>query len=92
MKYSFSIRELKQLPEALFTVTVSGKHETVHTVHMREEYYQKLTQGNISPEDLVGKSFTFLLANEPNTAILEEFDLEDIARYFPEYERSIMNT
>lgn len=35
--------------------------------------------------DLVRRSFEFLLAREPNTSILGEFDLSVIERYFPEY-------
>ena len=41
------------------------------------------------PEDLVRRSFEFLLEREPRTSILREFDLPVIGRYFPEYEREI---
>lgn len=37
------------------------------------------------PEQLVRESMAFLLEREPATAILAEFDLTVIARYFPEY-------
>jgi hypothetical protein len=37
------------------------------------------------PERLVRVSFEFLLEREPASSILAEFDLSDIARYFPEY-------
>jgi len=48
-----------------------------------------LTQGRFSTEELVSRSFDFLLAREPNTSILRSFDLAVISRYFPEYERVI---
>jgi hypothetical protein len=38
-------------------------------------------------EDLVRRSFEFLLEREPPTAILAEFELSVIRRYFPEYDR-----
>jgi hypothetical protein len=40
-------------------------------------------------EDLVERSFTFLLEREPPSSILREFQLPDIERYFPEYPRVI---
>jgi hypothetical protein len=41
------------------------------------------------PEDLVRRSFTFLLDREPKEFILGRFDLPLIGRYFPEFEREI---
>jgi hypothetical protein len=38
-------------------------------------------------EDLVRRSFEFLLEREPPSAILAEFELPVIRRYFPEYDR-----
>jgi len=38
-------------------------------------------------EDLVRRSFEFLLEREPASSILREFDLAVIQRYFPEYDR-----
>jgi hypothetical protein len=50
-------------------------------------YYEKLTGGQLPAEVLVERSFEFLLAREPNTSILRDFDLPVIGQYFPEYER-----
>jgi hypothetical protein len=36
-------------------------------------------------EELVTRSFEFLLEREPPTSILRTFALPDIERYFPEY-------
>ena len=61
----------------------------MHTVTVAAAYAEKLTAGCISVEELVRRSFNFLLEREPNTSILRRFDLSVIARYFPEYERVI---
>jgi hypothetical protein len=40
-------------------------------------------------EDLVRRSFDFLLERESPSSILRTFDLPVIERYFPEYDRVI---
>ncbi len=40
-------------------------------------------------EELVRRSFDFLLRREPPTSILRSFELSAIQRYFPEYDREI---
>jgi hypothetical protein len=40
-------------------------------------------------EELVTRSFEFLLEREPPTSILRTFALPDIERYFPEYVTAI---
>ena len=40
-------------------------------------------------EDLVARSFDFLLEREPPSSILRRFDLAAIQRYFPEYDQQI---
>jgi hypothetical protein len=72
-----------------YEVTVKGSTITTHTVTLTQEYYQKLTGGNVSAETLIEKSFEFLLEREPNTMILARFDLPVIGKYFPEYETDI---
>jgi hypothetical protein len=42
-----------------------------------------------SPESLVTRAFEFLLAREPATQVLKSFDLADVPRYFPEFDREI---
>ena len=67
----------------LADVTVRDGATTTHRVRIsrteRERY------GGSDVADLVRRSFDFLLAREPNTSILREFDLATIERYFPEY-------
>lgn len=75
-----------------YEVVVAGADggvETTHRVVLKPEYYQKLCGGTITHEWLIIQSFKFLLEREPNTAILREFDLETIGRFFPEYETEI---
>lgn len=42
-----------------------------------------------TPEELIRKSFEFLLAREPKESILKEFEISAIGRYFPEYEETV---
>ena len=72
-----------------FEVIVEGKTTTTHRVTLTHLYYQKLTNKRITPEELVKKSFEFLLDRESNTSILPHFDLPIIESYFPEYEETI---
>jgi len=72
-----------------FKVTVKDRTTTIHTVTVEPSYHEKLTGKGVTAEDLVKKSFDFLLERESNTSILRSSDLPVIARYFPEYESTI---
>jgi hypothetical protein len=63
----------------------SGEHE----VRVSRADLARLAPGATEPEDLVRRSFEFLLEREPRSAILASFDLPVISRYFPEYEATI---
>jgi hypothetical protein len=54
-----------------------------HAVRVSKKQLERL--GGQSPEDLVMRSFAFLLEREPKESILTEFDLDLIGRYFPDY-------
>jgi hypothetical protein len=74
----------------VYRVTVEeGGSRSQHTVTLKEGYYRKLTGGKITPEELIRKSFDFLLERESKESILSSFELPVIQRYFPEYERTI---
>lgn len=88
--YLILINKIEDFPEAVFEVTVSNGDQTRYTVKVAEQYYKKLTEGRLSPEELVRKSFDFLLEREPKESILKSFELPVISRYFPEYERTIV--
>ena len=72
-----------------FDVIVSDDTETHHQVTLASDYWQKLTNKEVTPEELVKKSFIFLLARESKESILRRFDLPLIQTYFPEYESEI---
>ena len=80
--------ERKSQNEFMIEITEADS-STKHTVTLDEEYYQKLTGGRISKEDLIKKSFNFLLTRESKESILRRFNLRVIKRYFPEYESEI---
>jgi len=73
----------------LYQVVVEADQESVHKVHMSQEYYRELCGATVTHEFVLVQAFRFLLEREPNTAILAEFDLRDINRYFPEFDREI---
>ncbi len=73
-----------------FQVTVSeGGSQTVHRVTLATDAHERLTGGACDPDELVRRSFEFLLEREPKESILREFDITVIGRYFPEYEGEI---
>ena len=82
--------DIKKQDEHNYKVTVEEeKSSSEHSVHLDDDYHQKLTNGKISKEELIEKSFEFLLEREPKESILSEFDLRIINHYFPEYEEEI---
>lgn len=52
--------------------------------------YRKLTGGRANPEELVIKSFEFLLEHEPKESILPVFEIDLIASNFPEWEQTMV--
>jgi hypothetical protein len=82
--------EVKKKNEKEFAVVVDEEgSKTEHTVTLNDDYYQRLTGGRITKEELIKKSFQFLLERESKESILSRFNLEIIKRYFPEYEEEI---
>jgi len=69
-----------------FTVKVEGKE---YNVGLDDEYWQDLTGGKIAKEELIKKSFEFLLEREPKESILSRFNLRVINQYFPEFKEEI---
>lgn len=60
---------------------------THHTVTVRADDLERWGAGDV--EDLVRRSFAFLLQRENATSILRRFDLSVIPSYFAEYDREI---
>ncbi|TAM78805.1 MAG: hypothetical protein EPN47_20700 [Acidobacteria bacterium] len=81
---------VEQCGPGRFQVTVTeGASKSTHRVSLSPDYYEKLTQKQVSQEVLIERSFQFLLKHEPKESILREFDLPLIGRYFPDYEGKI---
>jgi hypothetical protein len=73
-----------------FEVTVTeGDSSTDHRVTVSDVEIGRLGAGYGSEQDFILACFEFLLAREPKEQILESFDVTDISRYFPEFEREI---
>jgi hypothetical protein len=80
---------VEKIDERTFEVTVEDQTTTTHTVTVEPSYYARLTGSRATEEDLIRKSFEFLLEREGNSSILRTFDLPVIGHYFPEYENTI---
>jgi len=74
-----------------FDVQVSEDGSTSrHTVTLSRSDWESQTGRSSSPEEFVSRCFDFLLEREPKESILSSFDVRDIARYFPEFERDVL--
>jgi len=60
-----------------------------YVVTLENSYYQDLTQGNITQEELIEKSFKFLLERESKESIFSKLNLKIIKSYFPEFEEEM---
>lgn len=58
-------------------------------VDVDREYWTRLTNRRVEPEDLVLETFKFLLDKEHKELILKKFNLSDVAGNFPMYEAEI---
>ncbi|MCH8741723.1 hypothetical protein IH779_02385 [Patescibacteria group bacterium] len=73
-----------------FLVEVGDDKDKIeYSVTFDKDYWEKLTDSRHVPEEVVRKSFEFLLQREPKESILREFNLKVISNYFPEYEKEI---
>jgi hypothetical protein len=63
-----------------------------HNVRVSEADLQRLGRPSETPEELVTRTFEFLLAREPAEQILKSFALSDVQRYHPEFEREISSS
>ena len=85
--------EIEKKNQNEFVVLVREKEtQSQHLVTLDDAYYQFLTQGKIPKEDLIKKSFQFLLEREAKESILRTFNLQMIKRYFPEYEEEMSSS
>ena len=77
----------------IYDVEVSeGGSATEHRVTLPLDHYETVTSGEIDPDELVKKSFEFLLDKEPKEAILGEFNVNEILEHFPDYEDEVLSS
>lgn len=82
--------EVLRVADERFHVTVRGDDgETQHDVTAKMTDVERLGSPYGSAEEFVRACFEFLLAREAKESILRTFDIRDIMRYFPEFEREI---
>jgi len=74
---------------ACAVIVITDGHENRYDVVVRPADLDRWASGDDQEavEDLVKRSFEFLLEREPPGSILKSFDLAVIQRYFPEYDR-----
>jgi hypothetical protein len=75
--------------EEFQVVVVEGTTRSSHRVTLKADDYNRLSAGKVEPHELIRKSFEFLLEHESKESILTSFDLMEIGRYFPSFEREI---
>jgi hypothetical protein len=67
---------------------IEGTSSTAHEVTVAADTISRYGW-NGTPEDLLRRSFDFLLERESKESILRSFELSEIARFFPEYEEAV---
>jgi len=83
--------KITKIDDNTFEVTIIEAIETTHRVTVDDDYYQKLTEGHVTKEQLVAEAFKFLLNRESNSEILSQFTLQTIEQYFPEFPGEMRN-
>ncbi len=63
---------------------------TLHNVTLDKNYFASLKSSS-TPEVFIRKSFEFLLKREAKELILKDFDIRQIATFFPEYDSEVKN-
>jgi hypothetical protein len=81
---------IRPLGEREFRVNVTqAGRQTTHRVTAPQRLGGGLELGDDDLSEVVRQSFEFLLEREPASSILSQFSLDDISRYFPEYEQEL---
>ena len=84
------VRLVEPGERSTFEVTVTeGASTTTHEVTVSDMEVGRLGTGYGTEQEFIRACFEFLLAREPKEQILRRFDVTDIPRYFPEFEREI---
>ena len=64
-------------------------HEIGYRVTVEKESWQKLAYNRFGPEELVYRTFQFLLKRQPKGALFRSFSLREAAQQFPAYEEKM---
>ena len=84
------VRQTSDADPFAFEVVVRDAHNASrHDVTMTHATFTRLTADKRTPAQCVEAAFRFLLDREPKESILSRFDVDVIARYFPELEREM---
>tara|TARA_Y100001933_G_C18949601_1_gene543125 strand:- start:993 stop:1277 length:285 start_codon:yes stop_codon:yes gene_type:complete len=78
---------INKIDDNNYEVIVFKEVTTRHLIHLSDNSYLKYSNNSISKEQLIKKAFLFLLSKEKNTSILDEFDIDEIENYFPEFSK-----
>lgn len=91
LNFDINVVEEQSFPVAEYRVAITSDEGqlTKHEVTLSEEYWNELTGGKMSGQDLIEATFEFLLQHESNEAIMQKFDLKDVAEYWPDFENEI---
>jgi len=82
--------EVRKKNEQEFAVIIKEEDSrTEYLVTLDDATYQNLTNGKITREELIKRSFEFLLERESKESILSKFNVKIIKNYFPEYEEKM---
>ncbi|MGH8986715.1 MAG: hypothetical protein ACRDY6_23025 [Acidimicrobiia bacterium] len=77
---------ITELEPGTFDVQVEEGHETTsHRVRLEADFLDEAGLDAVEREVVVRETFEFLLEREPASAIMSEFGLDDVQRFFPDY-------
>ncbi|MEK7576784.1 MAG: hypothetical protein AAB482_03785, partial [Patescibacteria group bacterium] len=75
--------DVEEIEHGLYDVVVdSFTTARSFRVTLSDELFEYLGAGR-TREELIRDAFRFLLEREPKESILEEFDIDDIKKYYP---------
>ena len=77
--------KIEKLDKDSFLVRVNKQTETSHIVVVTDAVLEQYSHGKLTKEQLIKKSFLFLLQKEDQASILKQFYLEEINNFFPEF-------
>lgn len=83
-----SVSKIGEEPYKFEVVIKESGSSSSHTVEMKKGFYKNLDT-KTTPEEVVKKSFDFLLEREPKESILGSFNIEVISNYFPNFSQKV---